>query len=94
MSTAATELPGMVVIEMNRSMRPELPCIVCGEDCSQDNCGLPTFNGDIMSNDWRGEWGAKACCESCYRKHEQGMIPVADKMYEHLLNEFAGGAGI
>ena len=81
-------------IEMNRSMRPALPCVVCGLDCSQDDCGLPTFNGDVVSNDWRGEWFSKPCCTECCRKHGEGLIPTFDRCYEHLLNEFIGGTGI
>lgn len=81
-------------IEMNRSMRPELPCYVCGTNCSDANCGIPTFNGDVVSNDWRGEWFSKPVCENCWHFHAEGSMPVCDKLYEHLLREFIGGDGI
>ena len=43
------------------------------------------FNGDVMSNDWPGEWGGRSCCEACYEKHLAGKMPTADHLYRHLL---------
>lgn len=71
------------------------PCCSCGEPASGFH-GLPTFNGDIMSNDWPGDWGGKVCCEECYLKHERGGMETADKLYQHVLHGIGllDGAGI
>jgi hypothetical protein len=71
------------------------PCVACGEPSSGFH-GLPIFNGDIVSNDWPGEWGGVPCCEACYEKHLRGGMPTADHLYRHLLYAagLIDGAGI
>ena len=60
------------------------PFVNCGAPSSGFH-GLPIFNGDIVSNDWQGEWGGVPCCERCYTLHEQGQLPTADHLYRHHL---------
>lgn len=71
------------------------PCPYCGGEM-EGTCALPTFNGDVVSNDWPGEWFGRGCCEACYERHARGEIPVADKLYAHLFDgvTFSDGAGI
>lgn len=71
------------------------PCIACGLPSSGFHA-LPTFNGDIMSNDWPGEWFGNVCCERCYEKHLRGEMKTADHLYRHLLAGlgFTDGGGI
>ena len=78
------------------NMNPPRPgdCWYCGGDCTGHNCGLPIFNGDLMSNDWQGEWGGVPACQGCYDKHERGLLPTCDHIYQHLLEGFDGGCGI
>lgn len=60
------------------------PCVNCRQPSSGHHA-LPIFNGDIMSNEWPGEWGGVPCCERCYELHEQGKVSTADHLYRHLL---------
>lgn len=69
------------------------PCCNCGKPSSGFH-GLPIFNGDIVSNDWAGEFGGKPCCERCYDLHEHGQVPTFDHYYRHLLGGFINGEGI
>lgn len=68
--------------------RPGFSELCCVDGCTNYGSGqhaLPTFNGDIVSNDWPGEYGCKSCCEFCYQKHERGEVPTCDHLYEHYL---------
>ena len=69
------------------------PCTACGRPSSPFH-GLPVFNGDVMSNDWQGEWGGVPCCEACFENHERGEMQTHDAMYEHLLGMLVNGLGI
>lgn len=72
------------------------PCVNCGKPSSGFH-GLPVFNGDIVSNDWPGEWGGACCCEDCYNRHAAGQLETADYLYRVYLDRlgtFVEGAGI
>ena len=64
-----------------------IDCDICGEPAPYAyGFGLPTFNGDIVSNDfpnelWRQHGGGVPVCEDCYRKHERGEMPTFDHYY-------------
>lgn len=69
-------------------------CFACGGVASGHH-GLPTFNGDLVSNDWPGEWFGVPACERCYELHEQGKLETHDADYRHHLEGFHGhGEGI
>lgn len=69
-------------------------CFVCGGEASGYH-GVPVFNGDLMSNDWPGEWGGVPSCERCYDRHARGELPTFDADYRHTLDGLHGnGAGI
>lgn len=70
-------------------------CYVCGEPASGFH-GLPIFNGDVMSNDWPGEWAGVPACLRCYEKHERGEMETWDAVYRHHLHAVGllDGAGI
>ncbi len=69
-------------------------CALCDADASGFHA-VPMFNGDLMSNDWPGEWGGFPVCESCFLKHERGELPTFDADYRHLLAmSLMDGAGI
>ena len=74
------ELGPIEIINMN----PPRPCdcFLCGQECGGDNCGVPTFNGDVVSNDWNGEWGSKPVCQECFDKHADGRVPTFDHLYD------------
>ena len=72
------------------------PCCVCAEPCDGYH-GLPFFNGDLVSNDWPGDWGNKACCRRCYEAHERGELQCFDDVYRGYLDSIgmmSDGAGI
>lgn len=90
----------MDALEIRMQSRPGIydPCCVRG--CRNNQSGshsLPVFNGDIVSNEWPGEYGASGCCEECYEAHQRGEIPTADHLYSAYLDSlgmFSEGAGI
>jgi hypothetical protein len=84
-----------------RMQQYETDCSLCGLP-TEHRWGIPTFNGDIVSNDfpddlWRGGGGNIPACRECFAKHARGEIPTFDRFYVpqtlmgvHLVN----GAGI
>lgn len=85
------------ILEINMNPR-EAQCSLCGE-WTDYRWGVPTFNGDLVSNDfpneiWLAEGGNMPVCESCYGKHERGELPTFDQFYLHLQKGFVDGAGI
>jgi hypothetical protein len=69
-------------------------CVICRGEASGHH-SVPMFNGDLMSNDWLGEWFGIPCCERCYGQHERGELRTYDAEYRHLLEGFQGeGDGI
>ena len=86
------------ILEIRMQSRPGdgEPCVACRRPSSGWHA-LPVFNGDIVSNDWPGEWGGVPCCESCYAAHAEGRLPCADRLYTGYLDRlrsFADGGGI
>lgn len=69
------------------------PCVACGEPC-EGECSLPIFNGDIVSNDWPGDWGGVPCCNRCYELHASGRMKTWDHLHRHHVEGFVGGDGI
>ena len=63
----------------------ETVCSQCGRP-NDDNCGLPTVNGDLVSNEfpdavWSEHGGSIPACWSCYCAHNLGTIPTFDRYY-------------
>lgn len=76
-----------------RMQHHETTCYVCGKR-TDGGFGVPTFNGDLVSNafpDWL-DWGGQPACED--RRHERGELVTYDHYYRHLFGGFEGGAGI
>ncbi len=85
------------VLEINLNYR-EAQCGICG-DWHEYAQGVPTFNGDLVSNDFpdwlhRTGGGSVPVCERCFNKHERGEIETFDDCYTHLMGGFCEGAGI
>ena len=64
---------------------PWVDCGICGTP-TQWGQGVPTYNGDIMSNDfpddlWHQGGGSKPACKVCYSKHAAGRIKTWDRLY-------------
>lgn len=81
-----------------RMQRGETQCSLCGAETTLSH-GIPTFNGDIVSNDfpdwlWRTGGGSIPVCGLCYDRHERGEVPTFDRDYLHLDGLLSGGDGI
>ena len=76
----------------------EVQCSLCG-DWTEHRWGVPTFNGDVVSNDfpdwlWGQAGGGQPVCEKCYDLHAAGKIETFDQYYMHLAGGFTDGGGI
>lgn len=45
---------------------PESECFVCGARLFGTTFGVPTYEGEVLPNDWPGEWGGFPACETCF----------------------------
>jgi hypothetical protein len=84
------------VLEIRMQSRPAEgePCRFCVDGICDGYHGLPIFNGDVVSNDWRGDWGGVPCCPDCYQRHADGRMRTFDHLYQHLMDGFVAGGGI
>jgi len=76
----------------------EVRCSIC-EAWTRYAWSVPTFNGDLVSNDfpdelWKSGGGGQPVCEYCYDAHAANKFPVFDRFYLHLVGGFIAGAGI
>jgi hypothetical protein len=55
-------------------------CVICGGEPGSHH-GVPTFNGDVVSNDFACANGTQPACGRCYHLHAHGMVPVHDSRY-------------
>lgn len=62
-------VPDILVVNL---WPPWTNCTICGVE-TPSKWGVPVWNGDIVANDWPGEWGGVAACEKCWEEHERGM---------------------
>lgn len=53
---------GLTVIRLDE---PTCDCWVCGTETYLD-FGLPVYEGEILPNDWKGEWCGATVCRECY----------------------------
>lgn len=58
----------VLVIQMQRG---DHYCCNCGLSCDQAQ-GLPMYEGEIVPNDWAGEWCGANACRACFEAHERG----------------------
>lgn len=87
----------MDVLEI-RMQSVEMVCSLCGA-ITDDNCGVPIVNGDIVSNDfpdaiWSEHGGSVPACQRCHDRHSRGEIETFDRHYLWLGLGFIHGAGI
>lgn len=63
----------VLVIDLWRLADSEVTCCLCGQEAPH-RWGIPVDSevGQVVANDYRGEWGCKPACESCWSKHAQG----------------------
>ncbi len=61
-----------LVIELDTE---PITCSVCGrEDWQQWGLPVSSETGEIVANDYPGEWGGIPACRECWAKHEAGAF--------------------
>lgn len=72
------------------NMNPPRPasCWRCGAECGGDNCGLPVFNGEIVSPDWEDDWGGVPCCRKCLALYDAGKLPMLRPEFRTIWGTF------
>lgn len=72
-------MPDSLTINMNERWAD---CGLCGAE-TLFHWGVPTYNGDVVSNDFPDDLGGGsiAACEACFHKHERGEIETFDHYY-------------
>lgn len=64
----------MLVIDMNPK---NYECVVCGNACDGTH-GVPMLEGELVSNEWEGEWVGRHACIDCFHKHARNELPTRD----------------
>lgn len=65
---------GPWVTVINLSVRTA-QCSVCGrEDLSQWGLPVSSETGEIVANDYPGDWGGIPACRECWLAHESGAF--------------------
>lgn len=81
-----------------RMQTHEVECSICG-DWTAHQWSVPTYNGDLVSNDFPDELireggGNMAVCEHCYDRHAADDMETFDSFYLWRLEGLDAGAGI
>lgn len=67
------------IVEIRLDPR-DVDCVLCGTHLTEgvDKIqGLPMYEGEVVPDDWSGEWGGFDVCETCFRKHRPDMLAHA-----------------
>jgi len=46
----------------------ETECTICGKHHVMEN-SLPMYEGEVLLDDYEGEWAGMPVCNKCYKKH-------------------------
>lgn len=62
----------VLVIDLFPVWNETVTCCLCGVDCPNTH-GLPfdSETGELVSNDFAGDWGAKPACRECHDRHAE-----------------------
>lgn len=64
------------VIDLFAVSNTAITCCVCGsEDFNRWGIPFDSETGEIVANDFEGDWGSKPACERCFKLHESGRLP-------------------
>ena len=72
--------PVQTILVINLSPR-ESECILCGTFLSDPRRGLPMYEGEVVPDDWPGEWAGFDVCEHCYAKHRPPPVLKPTRPY-------------
>jgi hypothetical protein len=50
-------------------------CHICGAE-SPPKWGIPIYEGDVLPNDWQGEWGGVDACQRCWLHQGRLTVPM------------------
>lgn len=66
--------PAVLVVEL---WPPVVNCRVCGVCVgTYQGFGIPMWEGDVLPNDWPGDWGGFPACLPCYSAQQQITKPT------------------
>lgn len=60
----------VVVIRLDE---PWSTCAACGEE-TPARWGLPVADGEVVENDYVGDWGGVPACRACFEIHAAGGV--------------------
>lgn len=63
-----------------RLYEPYAECRLCGEETICQWC-VPMYEGNLLSNNFQGEWFGAPACQSCHDKHARNELPTFDHLY-------------
>lgn len=63
-----------------RLFEPYADCSLCGEE-TICRWGVPMYEGNLLSNDFKGEWFGQPACQACHDAHARGDLRTYDHLY-------------
>lgn len=63
-----------------RLYEPMVECRLCGAEAPH-SWGVPMYEGNLLSNDFQGEWFGAPACKQCFEAHARGDLPTFDRLY-------------
>jgi len=52
---------------------PETECVLCEKWCYLEY-SLPMYEGEIVPDDYEGQWGGMPVCKECFKEHRPEYI--------------------
>lgn len=46
--------------------RPTYSCGACEQETDEELLGIPMYDGQVLPNEWDGEWAGFPACRRCY----------------------------
>jgi hypothetical protein len=57
-------------------------CCICGEtDSSRWGVPISMKTGEVVANDFVGDWAAKPACRHCWQRHQSGEFVGLDPQF-------------
>ena len=57
-------------------------CCVCGAEDAPGNLGVPVYEGDVLPNDWDGEWFGAPACRRCFDIQSALAHPLSIRAFQ------------
>lgn len=75
MTTPATPSGTLAALRVIRLDERVAECYVCGTE-SPPHWGIPLYEGEVMPNDWPGDWVGVDACQECWLHQGVLLAPV------------------